>query len=888
MEIPYFPVITAQFVAKDDSIIQFQLFDKNVADVEDRNSPMSPGQGEYHAWFHADWRVPAEEPIVIEWSGDKKATIVGSTCTVTLVSPYDGALQPLYTTDPRQFCCLISRKAVGADSFSDVWFGWLDPEFYEEPFIAKKDYEVTLTFTDFGPLKRIIYDPLDDNTETLNSLLLQTRLQIFPVGPNYEERLITRISTTLQDGGDINVTNGGISIRTANFTDEDGETMTWYDVLEAVLKPLALRIEQRNGNLWVYDINALVTETHPVIDHSVFDGRGMHDGGGYPNNYWEVSPYNEWPIYAGDEEAAGTSGWGFVTFDSNWRPPVAVEWTSDDQMLSVDETFNHVRITFSPYAETVLFDGETEVNFEATQDFKPVKNGYDYDSDEEYESFQLSTYNPPSTADVVKGGLTVCGGTTMFKIKSMQSADDCEGVIAFLGGYNHNNAEPELTEQDWNQLNGDGPFCGFRKPLDIRQDIIDNGMTGQPLYRTRRILVPNAYGNPSLAWQKSMLKIQIPMLYDERYNPWEQAGSHNDLSDRGYGIKRSANSIGLRLNIRLYKNRTGGSPIRFYQNIAWQDLSVSGETVTMRTQMAADVIIAKAGWYVYNNYSDGTNGRQHRQLLPTLIMYNKFDGSKVASEDSPCLGGMNYGGMPFNNNCETDYYFRKNNDGLYVPFPNIGTDSADYQANYWLEVEVTDGLYIYDRGRMRVGSGDNGANLIEKLTDFYLKAPAADISQQSYGYCRWWLVGFPTIKAVRNVNKIYDDIEVDDIEQSGVIDAAAAEELSIDTVCGCCDSAFANGAYLKNGSPVTALRRASRTASAEQLLIGTLYSQYAGRHLKLNGTARAMLPLQGLRMLTDTHYPGKQFLVTSEVYNVIDGESELTMVEASVDSYTSE
>jgi len=911
MEVPFFPVITAQFVAKDDSIIQFQLFDRNVADVEDRNSPMSPGQGEYYDWFHADWRVPAEQPIVIEWSGDKKNTIVGSTCTVTLISPYDGALQPLYTTDPRQFCCLISRKARGEESFSNVWFGWLDPEFYEEPFIAKKDYEVTLTFSDFGMLKRLrVTEPGTDMAHQYSVMeYLTAALGI--IYPGYDQ------STDYSRNG-YNFWNtfcGGtgapdLKINLANFTDEDGETMTWYEVLEALLKPLALRVEQRAGKFYLYDLHTLAGNRREMVDTRKFEAymkhytpfgseHGVNLISIYSNQYENDGTYfimtdaeietapgllraaysyaqEENRVYSGPQRAVGYTDQPLY---SDSAVACEVEWTSDDQMLAVDETYNNVRITFSPYTEAVLFDPEKDVSFETNEDFKPIKNGYDYDSDEEYDSFLLSTYNPPSTADVVKGGLIICGGTTMFKIKSLQGADDCEGVIAFLADYNNDDANsPELNEHYYHlDYDGNVLYTGFRRTSQIQQAIISDGMTGQALYRTRRIMIPNAYGKPSLAWAKTMLKIQIPMLYDQRYNPWEQADTdHNAMRAGGLGIKGRANSIGLRLNIRLYKQQTGGSPILFYQNIAWVDWTETAQTVTMQTQIVGDTDLPP-GWQPYINFA----GSQHRQDLPTLIMYNKFDGSKVDSEDSPCLGGMQDGGMPFNNKCDTDHYFRKNNDGLFVPFPSIAPSNNDYQANYWLELEVTDGLYIYDKGGMKVGSGD--------LSNIYLKNPvsASNFGNAPYGDCRWWLVGFPTIKVVGNVNNIYEEAETDDIEQSGVIDANAAEELSIDSICGCCDSVFAKGAYLVNGNPVTTLRRGIRTASAEQLLIGTLYSQYAGRHLKLRGTARAILPLQGLYVLKDNHYPDKRFLVTSEVYNAIEGESELTMTEVSPDSYTS-
>ena len=871
MDTGLFPLITTEFVAKDDSIIRFELFNRDVADVEDRNAPTSPGMGEYYDWFHADWRVPAEEPIVIEWSGDKKETIIGSTCTVQLVSPYDGALQTLYTTDPRLWCCLVSRKAVGADSFSDVWFGWLDPEFYEEPFIAKKDYEVTLTFSDFGVLKRIIYDPLDD-TETLISILLQTRLQIFPVGDSYEDRVITSISTTLQDNGAI---TSGISVRTANFTDEDGETMTWYDALEAVLKPLALRIEQRAGNLWVYDINALVGVQTIADSYIIY----FWDDGEPESYVSSFSTYESALQYAENLQELGhnTRIEPLETHTEANAASVEAEWTSDDQRLSVDETFNNVKITFSPYAETTLLDGE-KVEFTATETFAPVKNGYGHDASNEYESFLLHLADNTAQVD----GITLGSGICPFKIEALQGGNDCRGVVAFLGDiyYNHSTYRRQLNERDMydSGYNTDQLDYTYLGRVPTMPTVASGYGAPAALYTTRRIWIPNAYGNSKLTGKNQVLKIQIPMLYSEKYNPWEQSDDdHNKEYTQHF--RECCNSIMLQLRIRIYAAKTGGNALFYYQNWAWGYGDTNTDpTPDYRGKLETNQFrmnVPEAGWKAASN----------TQVLPTLIHYCKFDGSKVDEHNISIGDGMADGGEPFYNRNETSYTFRKNFDGIYIPLPNIAPTDSNYRKGYWLEVEVTDGLYLYDKEIM-YKSGES--------TPFakFCSGPISSVDNddpRTYKDSRWWLVGFPTIKLVQNNRQIYEDIDVEDIEQSGVVDANAAEELSIDTICGSIDVPFAKGAYFHatTGQPISSLHRGSRTTSVEQLLIGTLYSQYAGRHLKLSGTAKAVLPTGGLCLLTESHYPDKRFLVTSEVYNIIDGESEITMTEASPDNYTS-
>lgn len=794
MNVPYYPLISGSFTDKQGYIITFQIYRTDVTSAPATGSEFAP-------WCEADWRVPAEEPILIEWDGSKRDTIIGSTCTLQLVSPYDGALLPLYTSQPGLYCCKITRSTWGGGQVRDVWFGWLDTEFYEEPFTDIKDYEVTLTFSDFALLKRKTFGVAGlGEMATIESIVNAARDICFPE-PS-PTAVTTSISTTPPSGTLLS----GLSIRTSNFTDEDGETMTWYDVLEAVLKPLALRIEQRAGAVYLYDMNAIIQA------------------------------------------------------DNSESSPVAVDWASTDQMLSVDETFNSVKVTFSPYAESTLFDGD-KIDFATDIDLGTVKNGYGYDSTEEYDSFQIKLQTLPNNNLPV--GIAY-SSKPLFKITALQGGDDCKGVAGYIGGIDNGQI------YKGNFIDGDGVYNYNDQygsygviPKTIRDRIVENGFYGNTLYKTERIWIPNASGTPSMENRRQVMKLQIPMLYDGRYNPVEQADdSHNILYEM---LKTRANTIGLHIKIRLYANKTGGSALLYYHNNAFEDAMYTIDNNRKLNDWAP--------WR--------TDAPDADSKIPAFIMYNKFDGAKVDSDDCPCFGGMKDGGVPFNNKNATTYAFRKNNDGLYIPFPKV----ANGPAGYWMEIEVTDGLYIYDQGQMIV-NGDSSSAIWEKCTKNSIGAN----DHRAYSDSRWWLVGFPTVTVVQKNRQIFEDVETDDIEQSGVINPSAADELSIDTICGCIDTPTAKGAFFSSatGAPVVSLTRAARTDTVEQLLIGTIYSQYAGRHLKLSGTAKAVLPIGGFQLLTDTHYPDKQFLVVQEAWNVIECESELTMVELSPDSYTSQ
>lgn len=882
MKAPFAPLITAQFLNKQDDIITVNIFNKNIT--------TAPIEGEsYYEWTQADWRVPAEEPVVIEWDADKTEAIVGSTCTIVLVSPYDGALLPLYTTEPGLWGVEITyRRRMqewhdvgghmslidGYDTEKTIWTGWLDTEFYEEPFTDLQDYEVTLTFSDFGLLKRKIFNmPLSNNSNqfSINQYIRCALYMIdaVPVDPRaaINQHTYNKLCSTTVDGADA-IDN--VSIRADNFTDEDGETMTWYDVLEAVLRPLALRIEQRAGEYWVYDINAVVmtdTPHHPDIDHSVFDGKGMHDGSVY-GNYWEDEEYSTWPIYYGDDEAAGTTGWGLVTLEERPAEPVAVEWSSNDQTLSVDDTFNRVKISFSPYAESTLMSPD-DITISPTVE-NLLYNGCRYSDTEAETKRYESLLFKHSLKGVLPSGLADIGSEVRaFETESLQGGADCKGVVAYMGYVSQEQgAHLLMADDNWgSKYNDDSDMVQDTDYYGIIPTLPTSAASPTMLYKTKRVFVPNANGQTALSGKHQLLKLQIPLLFSEKYNPWEQSDdSHNTSYTTHFRAK--ANSVMLQLRIRIFADQTGGDALYYYQNDAWAPYD--DEVVTDQTQLNQG-----AGWIPAST----------EQVLPTLIHYCKFDGDRVHSEEMSCADGMADGGAPFYNLRRTSYYFRQNFDGLYIPLPNINTSNADYHQGYWLEIEVTNGFYLYDRGTMYKGDG-SGTMFQERVT-----APIKNTDSQlrQYRDCRWALVGFPTLKLVELNRQIFEDIEEDDIEQSGVIDTNAADEISIDTICGCISSPLARGALrnLQTGSPITALTRAGRTATAEQLLIGTLYSQYAGRHLKLSGTARTVLPTNGFTLLTDTHYTNKQFLVTQETYNVIANESELTMIETNTDNYTS-
>ena len=225
-----------------------------------------------------------DAPLEIEWShSGKEETICGSAATLRIISPGDRTYTDLYTEQPGSIRMDVYREG------QLYWSGGLDPEFYEEPYERARDYTVELSFSDFGALDR-----LDFNLNGNLSLLRYIENSIDRCGINTV--LDSSLISSSLPGDNVPLSLNAVSVRSANFYDEDGEPSSLKDVVESLLKPLALRMEQRCGRTYIYDLNALYMEAHRV----------------------------------------------------------AAIWDGDSQTLGTDKVYNKVKITWSPYADAEI------------------------------------------------------------------------------------------------------------------------------------------------------------------------------------------------------------------------------------------------------------------------------------------------------------------------------------------------------------------------------------------------------------------------------------------------------------------------------------------------------------------------------------------------------
>ena len=140
---------------------------------------------------------------------------------------------------------------------------------------------------------------------------------------------------------------------------------------------------------------------------------------------------------------------------------------------------------------------------------------------------------------------------------------------------------------------------------------------------------------------------------------------------------------------------------------------------------------------------------------------------------------------------------------------------------------------------------------------------------------------------IMNSSQFDKTINTDDVEYNAQLNSAAKEPIEIDTICGTSAEGVptARGAYFnaRTGKQITQFTRAGRTTQAEDLLIGTLYSQFAQRRTTLSGEAQLMY--DPIAVYTEANQDDKLFMATEDVQDVRMDCSDAVYVEIRPDEY---
>ena len=775
---------------------------------------------------------PYDEPLLIEWEKRAKEEVIqGSSATLKLISPGDRTYVDLYSVKP----CAVRLDVYRAGAL--YWRGTLDTELYEEPYESARGYTVSLTFSDFGVLaRRKLYG---HEVQSLRSILERALEAAGLAGMEiYDGYISSRVVPAARLVPETNGPTGASSQAEAglldelyvsgdNFYDEDGEAITAEEVVEGVLQPLALRMIQCGGLVYVYDLN------------------GLH---------------------AGAEK-------------------VMLEWAGATQTLGTDRVYNNVRVKWSPYVRTgnlLETDCWTAAVDAGLTDFGPeyILDGGRPSADGKC---RYTTYHYTTDSDVwgdeTDAGFTLWTSRTgknadltdervrYFKVVPQNGGTECEGVAVMytaVGMYG--------DSSDKSMVLG----C-----MGVMPDELHAGTPKGVLFKTRLVPVtngPTGAGSQAAAGALPVdeglyVKVTAELLLDARSNPFETAGEWME------GARE-----------RTYQEQWNryGNFVYVPVCVKWKD--ASGKTWCwdnrQEVQAKAPAKLKSLGstlgeWKEYTE-SDGKPG-----VWGYLAYYSGSDRENtagVANGWAKNRPGIN----PHSGQVTTQL---SKCEGAYVPCPAGG-------GELWVEV-LCGGWTAADQGC------DFDKTYHSTNCGFWDEYESAG---------RWkirhvWMK-LPEVEMVRA--RAFDEaLDDSDITYSAELEPEAEEALEIETICGSAAGGVpgARGVYLtQGGAQVTEITRGGRTGQIEELLIGTLYSQYARRHTTLSGRLLAGSHAGGLcvyfdRCMTDTGlvpatngptganqqvmpaYGYKAFVMSSSAEDVRAGTTEIEVTEFTLDEY---
>jgi hypothetical protein len=712
----------------------------------------------------------ADEALVINWKRtDKENVICGSEATIKIESPGDRTYEDLYT---------IKVGRIRMDVYRNnalYWSGTLDPEFYEEPYEKARYYVVELTFSDFGILDRLKYNLL--GMQTLQAIITDalTRSNI-----NYDSLDAETYCTTCFEGSNTKATPAALAVRSENFYDEDSKPSTLKEVLEGVLQPLALRMIQRNGKIFVYDMNGLY----------------------------------------------------------NLAPSRAIIWDGDSQTMGVDKVANNVTINFSPYSSAEVLSGELEFGGEYSVEMvnlvaDPGASYYSY-----YPDYNPDWVNGTWGNDAVNFTIFISSqGSGLAYLNPL--ARYCH-ILPLVGG------PSECDGIAWSFYSGGhGSIDEYHHwPKQILNGVTQESRT--VIMKSNKVFLPALSEEGKKLYY---IRLSLEMLLDARYNPFTDGSNEYNEGDHYDRMKTRTGFAFVPVAVNMYDNE--GNAICHYVNSHIAKSAKKGRLVYCTGKWEPGAAVFGDAYLEYYDPSD---------LWESA-------GILGWKKNRQCFGRPGKGSAQ----SEVIIYdtFKQMADGEYIPYPTQGG---------YLEVTIYAGVQCFDMDEVVRGI------LIPQQTPW--NSPRYWVDDNRYNQVRWLLYKAPKVELVKN-NLVFDAAELDDVEYSGYINKHAKEEISIDTICGTANKICptAKGIYCRasDSLQIQQLKRAGVTDHPEKLLIGTLYSQFAERKTTLSG--EAVIDAGDICKYTEQNQPGKVFIMSGELQNVIMDTSEVEITEFNGDEY---
>lgn len=718
----------------------------------------------------------ADQPLVIEWGHKSKEEVIcGSVATLKIISPGDRTYEDLYSIDVGRIRLDVYRN----DRL--YWSGCIDTEFYEEPYEQANGYSVMLTFSDFGVLDRLKYELA--GMQTLADLVSYCVGRSGIICAGIDDSLI---STQLSAGSSA-LKLANLKVRSDNFYDEDGEAKTLADVIEGILQPLALRIVQRAGKVYVYDINGLYTKAAKNL----------------------------------------------------------IEWDGSSQTMGVDSVYNNAKITWSTYAQSGNLSPEScwPESIETPPNVAALNNV----SGGSMNGAQYFSYHYENK-DLVKWWDAQDYGFTIWLAKQGDNAELTNTNVRFFRIVpQYDGTECEGVAVKWTAVAGikitypGGYDMSYRfVPYGVNLADLTGFLTdiGPALFKNNGVWVP-----PVETASDLLLRVRLDMLLDPRFNPFESAENNGLVNYKDFYSNWNTHGNFVYVPVTIKFQPDGSDTVYVWDNRSIVQADISNPVKSINgtygswVKLTDDETPNAWGWLAYYDAKD-------RKETSGVL------GWKM---NRPAINPHTAATLSILTNAE---------DGQYIPYPNFGGNGG----KLWVEVRA---------GNWQISDGNAT-----------LKNVNYNNPKQLWDKISWILFKLPEIE-ILNGRQFDQTINTDDVEYSALLNRAAKEAIEIDTICGTSAEGVptARGAYFdaSTGKQIKQLTRAGRTTQAEDLLIGTLYSQFAQRRTTLSG--EAVISQDPIVAYQEANQGDKLFMIVEEVQDVRLDSSDTTYVEIRPDEY---
>ena len=500
-----------------------------------------------------------------------------------------------------------------------------------------------------------------------------------------------------------------------------------------------------------------------------------------------------------------------------------IRWASEDQSLSVDRVYNEVKISFSPYAKDSLFPEFEYTGYDTLNEIQDDTSAIHPASCIFRTDFSEVEDESDQSFAITWSGVTAKG------LAGKHGSAVYFNMIPILGG----KAMSGVALWFYTARMSHG---AIREQLnDARIGAATCPAATETVLRTEATYLPKLSAADAARFY---IRLRQGILFDVRYNPFTEASQYNEKWEYKE-IQTDTKTRLISVPVKVELKDAAGTVLYHYSNKSYRQSIDAGVASPGGVWVSGAAANDACELFYENPYSDGSGGpvsnRQARNVARKAL-------SAALEAADP---------------------------GEYIPYPPVAgylVVTVLAGAKFYSFNDIHNYWYVYNYGV-------NNSNF----------SHYTPLTGRNNDY-RWILFEAPDLSVVRS--NFTGEPDNDDLEYGGTINPDAEESLEISEICGTMSpvSPGARGLlFTQDEEVLTELTRAGRTASPEQLLIGTMLSHHADRKDVLSGTA--YLWGRSFTLLTDAALPGKLLLPVSLVEHLKEDEMEIRAVETVADEY---